>query len=77
MTIKKTIQSRAEQFLTDGKIDSSIRTQLKESIQRVVEIFSVLIEIPDMRNISKEDTAKLNDLAGKARVSSDLEMIVY
>ena len=77
MTIKKTIQSRAEQFLTDGKIDSSIRTQLKESIQRVVEIFSVLIEIPDMRNISKEDAAKLNDLAGKARVSSDLEMIVY
>ena len=77
MTIKKTIQSRAEQFLTDGKIDSSIRTQLKESIQRVVEIFSVLIEFPDMRNISKEDAAKLNDLAGKARVSSVLEMIVY
>ena len=46
-------------------------------MQRIVDIFSVLEEVSDMRNISKEDTARLNDLAGKARVSSDLEMIVY
>lgn len=65
LTIKETLDARAD------LMHPSLRAHLKQSIQRIDRVLTILSNLRDMRVISNENIAKLNDLAYKARSSGD------